>query len=70
MYTLTIESLDPLPKGQTVFQVHFPISTDFFYLPKEVVGVEKQEKNADSSGHEGSLQLLINNEVQSFPVQL
>ncbi|MDR0650631.1 MAG: hypothetical protein LBG59_04440 [Candidatus Peribacteria bacterium] len=70
MYSLTIESFDSLPQGQTAFQVYFPIKTDFFYLPKEVVVRGNQEKNVDNSLDENYLYLLIDNEVQLFPVQL
>jgi hypothetical protein len=70
MYTLTIESLDALPEGQTIFEVYFPITTDFFFLPKEVVVMKHQEENADRGGREGFLYVLINNEVETFPVQL
>jgi hypothetical protein len=34
------------------------------------VVLENEQKNADFSGREGFRYLLINDEVQSFPVQL
>jgi hypothetical protein len=62
MYTLTIESPALLSPDQSAFEVQFPIKTDFFYLPPSVIEIKNQTS--------GYLYLLVDGEVQKFPVQL
>ena len=63
-YTLTIESIATQDQDteEKLFAVQFPLQTDFYYLPKEIVEIINQ--NA------GFLYLVIDDEVQKLPVTL
>lgn len=61
-YLLSIESSRLSGQGEGEVEVRFPLETLFFYLPKELIEIKNQTS--------GNLYLLIDNEVQKFPVQL
>ena len=44
MYMLTIESSDEITNTQSEFEIQFPIKTDFFYLPKQVIEIKNQNE--------------------------
>ncbi|GHV22622.1 hypothetical protein FACS189428_4980 [Clostridia bacterium] len=63
MYTLTIE----IPNSDqfqdiTYIEVEFPLSTEFVYLPKEILEITDQ--------HTGFLYIFSEDEVQKLPVEL
>jgi hypothetical protein len=62
MYTLTIESpfSGLLLSGE--YEIQFPITTDFYYLPKEILEIKNQTS--------GFIYLLNNQEVQKLPIEL
>jgi hypothetical protein len=69
MFTLTIENPDIPTTGSSVFEVKFPLQTDFFYLPKEIIESKNQTIPTDTAS-EGYLYLLIDGEVEKFPITL
>ena len=60
-----------MPEGQRGLEIRFPIPTNFPYLPKEIIEITNRPiPHEQTAGTSGYLYLLIDNEVQKFPVQL
>ncbi|MDR2540329.1 MAG: HlyD family secretion protein [Candidatus Peribacteria bacterium] len=62
MYTLTIPNPNQLPNTSTYIEVEFSLSTEFLYLPKEILEITDQ--------HTGFLYIFSEKEVQKVPVEL